>query len=50
MGYVKYILPARVFILAIYSIMTLCLFMATDHLKRLENNYNSSNTYVNIDK
>ncbi len=43
-------LKKGLFILAIYSFMTLCLFMATDHLKRLENNYNSSNTYVNIDK
>lgn len=43
-------LKKGLFILAIYSIMTLCLFMATDHLKRLENNYNSSDTYVNIDK
>ncbi len=37
-------------LLTIYSVMTLCLFMATDYLKRLEANYYTVDTYLNVNK
>ncbi len=47
---IKFDLRKGLIILAIYSFVTLCLFMAADHLRRLEVGYNTQNVYTNIDK
>lgn len=47
---IKFDLRKGLIILAIYCFITLCLFMAADHLKRLENAYNETVSCTNIDK
>lgn len=47
---IKFDLRNVLIILAIYCFVTLCLFMAADHLKRLENIYNETVSCTNIDK
>lgn len=47
---IKFDLRKVLIILAIYCFVTLCLFMAADYLKRLENIYNETVSCTNIDK